>query len=108
MVNRKLDIRKDLCYTIYVRFNKEYLIMTLLKKERVIFDSEPNYDDAKQYLIERRLEDGEPTDNITDEEIYDEANFEVEMNFGDEVESLKVEINYEDVNIVLPNAVLVD
>ncbi len=30
------------------------------------------------------------------------------VNFGDEVESLKVEINYEDVNIVLPNAVLVD
>ena len=67
--------------------------MTLLKKERVIFDSEPNYEDAKQYLIERRLEDGEPTDDISDEDIYDEANFEVEMNFDDETVNLNKTLN---------------
>ena len=67
--------------------------MTLFKKPRVIFDSEPNYDDAKQYLIEKAIEDGENPDDITDDDIYEEANFEVEMNFNDEIDNLNKTLN---------------
>lgn len=67
--------------------------MTLLKKPRVIFDSEPNYDDAKQYLIEKAIEDGENPDDITDSDIWEEANFQAEMWFSDETDNLYKELD---------------
>ena len=41
--------------------------MQRLKENKRIYTSEPDYDWAKQSLIERRQEDGEPIEDITDE-----------------------------------------
>ena len=43
--------------------------MQRLKENKRIYTSEPDYDWAKQSLIERRQEDGEPIEDITDEDI---------------------------------------
>ena len=58
--------------------------MQRLKENKRIYTSEPDYDWAKQSLIERRQEDGEPIEDITDEDIWDEAYLLADMCFEDE------------------------
>ena len=58
--------------------------MQRLRENKRIYTSEPDYDWAKQSLIERRQEDGEPIEDITDEDIWNEAYSLAEMYFDDE------------------------
>ncbi len=66
--------------------------MRRLKKNKRIYTSEPDYDWAKQSLIDRRQEDGEPIEDITDEDIWNEAYFLVDMCFDDERTNLNKDL----------------
>ena len=66
--------------------------MQRLKENKRIYTSEPDYDWAKQSLIERRQEDGEPIEDITDEDIWNEAYSLAEMCFDDERTNLNKDL----------------
>lgn len=66
--------------------------MQRLKENRVIYTSEPDYDWAKESLIERRLDDGEPIEDISDDDIWNEAYFLVDMYYDDERMNLNKEL----------------
>ena len=44
--------------------------MQRFKENKRIYTSEPDYDWAKESLIERRLDDEEPIDDISDDDIW--------------------------------------
>ena len=58
--------------------------MQRFKENKRIYTSEPDYDWAKESLIERRLDDEEPIDDISDDDIWQEAYALADMNFDDE------------------------
>ena len=66
--------------------------MQRLKENRRIYTSEPDYDWAKQSLIDRRIEDGEPIEDITDDDIWNEAYFLSDMCFDDERANLNKDL----------------
>lgn len=66
--------------------------MQRLEENKRIYTSEPDYDWAKQSLIERRQEDGEPIEDITDEDIWQEAYELASMNYDDERSNLNKDL----------------
>ena len=58
--------------------------MQRFKENKRIYTSEPDYDWAKESLIERRLDDEEPIDDISDDDIWQEAYALADMSFDDE------------------------
>lgn len=58
--------------------------MQRLKQNKLIYTSEPNFDDGKQSLIDRRLDFGEPIEDISDDDIWNEAYELASMYYDDE------------------------
>ena len=58
--------------------------MQRFKENKRIYTSEPDYDWAKESLIERRLDDEEPIDDISDDDIWQEAYELADISYDDE------------------------
>lgn len=67
--------------------------MQRLKEYRTIYDSDIDFDVAKENLIERYVENGEPIEDITDEDVWNEAYFLDETTFSDEKCNLSKHLN---------------